>query len=230
LFKSGDHLVVATKRGGIYTPDANPLVFAKFPELLHAPHRMILDGEYVRRDGLHFFDVLQVDDRDVRILPLEKRKEIVHEILAETGLETPTFSAHSIDEIRKFRDDVFAKGGAGVFVKNPSSRYGESGAWLRLRRPDVVDCFVIQARNAPGNDSAKSWDVGLYDDRGQVVSVGVVNSFVEKVNSAEVRAGSVVQLRFRGVLDRRTLEAPFILRVRHDKTPEECLLSQFSSN
>src|SRR5213592_1048199 len=47
LFKSGDELVLSSKHGGIYTPKGNPKVFARVPEFLHAPHRAILDGEYM---------------------------------------------------------------------------------------------------------------------------------------------------------------------------------------
>ena len=42
---------------------------------------MILDGEYVIDEGVFFFDVLQVDDRDVRSQSLTERKKILREIL-----------------------------------------------------------------------------------------------------------------------------------------------------
>jgi len=41
-----------------------------------------------------------------------------------------------------------------------------------------------------------------------------------------VKIGSVVEIRFQEVTDDVKLREPFILKVRHDKTPEECLLSQ----
>src|SRR5580658_4059867 len=87
LFKSGDKLVISSKHGAIYTPTSSPKVFAAVPEFTRAPHRMILDGEYVKEEGLHFFDVIQVDDRDLKSLPLTERKKILKEILADTGLE-----------------------------------------------------------------------------------------------------------------------------------------------
>src|SRR5580658_6711806 len=87
LFKSGDKLVISSKHGAIYTPKSSPKVFTYVTEFLHAPNRMILDGEYVSNHGLYFFDILQVDDREVRNLPLNERKKILNEILSGTGLE-----------------------------------------------------------------------------------------------------------------------------------------------
>ncbi|MDA4119836.1 MAG: hypothetical protein OK436_04550, partial [Thaumarchaeota archaeon] len=88
LFKSGDKLVLSSKHGGVYTPKGSPTVFSRVPEFLHAPHKMILDGEYVAREskGLFLFDVLQVDNRDLRAKTLTERKKVLKEILKGTGL------------------------------------------------------------------------------------------------------------------------------------------------
>jgi ATP-dependent DNA ligase len=72
----------------------------------------------------------------------------------------------------------------------------------------------------------RSWYVGVYDDGGQRVDLGKVGSFVEKVDPRQVTIGSVIEVRFQEVTDDMKLRAPFILRIRHDKTPSECLLSQ----
>jgi len=58
------------------------------------------------------------------------------------------------------------------------------------------------------------------------VNLGKVGSFVEKVDPRQVRIGSVIEVRFQEVTDDMKLRAPFILKVRHDKIPAECLLSQ----
>jgi len=62
------------------------------------------------------------------------------------------------------------------------------------------------------------------------VRLGKVGSFVEKVDPRQVKKGTVVELRFQEVTDDLKLRAPFILRIRHDKTPEECLSSQIIPN
>ncbi len=233
LFKSGDKLVLSSKHGGIYTPKGTPQVFSRVPEFLHAPNRMILDGEYVARQskGLFLFDVLQVDDRDLRSKTLSERKKILREILKGTGLEVPYKLAKSSDKIMALRNDMVEKGGEGIVVKNPESSYGQPNSWLKVKRFDTIDCFVIdiqETQELKRTGIARSWSVGVYDDDGQVVNLGNVGSTVERVDPRHVKKGSVIEVRFQEVTRDKKLRAPFILRIRHDKTPGECLLSQLN--
>jgi len=233
LFKSGDKLVVSSKHGGIYTPKSSPKVFGTFPELLHAPHRMILDGEYVSRNpekrGIFFFDVLQVDERDIRPLVLRDRKKILREILEGTGLEVPFKMAKTVQQILALKDRFSDEGYEGAVAKNPLSTYGEPGSWLKLKTHETIDAFIIdyeKTQDMERTGTPHSWLVGVYDDQGQVVPLGKVGSFVEKVDPRQVKKGTVVEVRFQEVTEDMKLRAPFILRIRHDKTPRECLLSQ----
>jgi len=233
LFKSGDKLVLATKHGGVYTPQSSPKVFATFPELLHAPNRMILDGEYVSRDakrrGLWFFDVLHVDDRDVRSRVLRDRKKILHEILEGTGAEVSFKLAKTAEQIVALKDKFAAEGYEGAVVKNPLSTYGEPGSWLKLKKFETVDVFVIDYEKTQEMERTgvpRSWFVGVYDDEGRRVPLGKVGAFVEKVDPAKVKRGSVIEVRIQEVTEDTKLRGAVILRVRHDKLPNECLLSQ----
>lgn len=229
LFKSGDKLVISSKHGAIYTPKSSPKVFTYLTEFLHAPHRMILDGEYISSEGVFFFDILQVDDRNVRSLPLKERKMILREILKGTTLEVEFKLAKTSAEILRLRDEAVRKGGEGLMVKNPESSYGQRNSWLKLKRYDTIDCFIVdyeETQEMKRTGVPHSWHIGVYDDSGQVVKLGKVGSFVEKVDPRQVKKGTVVELRFQEVTDDMKLSAPFILRVRHDKTPEECILSQ----
>lgn len=232
LFKSGEKLVLSSKHGGIYTPKSAPQVFSRVPEFIHAPDRMILDGEYVAREakGLFLFDVLQVDDRDLRPKILTERKKILREILKGTGLEVKYTLARTIEGIAELRDETVREGREGVMVKNPQSTYGQPGSWLKLKRFDTVDVFVtgiVETKEMRSTGIPRSWTVAVYDGE-QVVELGNVGSTVESVDPRKVKKGSVVEVRFQEVTRDRKLRAPFILRIRHDKTPDECLLSQLS--
>jgi len=233
LFKSGEKLVMSSKHGGIYTPKGTPQAFSRVPEFLHAPNRMILDGEYVAREakGLFLFDVLQVDNRDLRPKPLSERKKILSEIVGGTGLEVPYTLAKTADKIVSLKDESVKDGREGVMVKNPQSTYGQPNSWLKLKRFDTVDCFVtgyVETQEMKRTGVARSWSVAVYDDGGQVVELGNVGSTVERVDPRHVRKGSVIEVRFQELTKDRKLRAPFILRIRHDKSPDECLISQFS--
>ena len=194
---------------------------------------MILDGEYVAREakGVFLFDVLQVDDRDIRPKPLMERKKILREILRGTGLEVPYNIARTVERINELRDAEVKAGREGIVVKNPQSTYGQPNSWLKLKKFDTVDVFVtglVETKELRSTGVPRSWSVAVYDDRGQVVELGNVGSTVERVDPRKVKKGTVVEVRFQEVTRDRKLRAPFILRIRHDKTPEECLLSQLN--
>lgn len=233
LFKSGDKLVLSSKHGGIYTPKSTPQVFSRVPEFLHAPDRMILDGEYVAREakGLFLFDVLQVDDRDVKAKPLLERKKILREILRGTELEVPYVFARSAEKVTELRDAAVREGREGVMVKNPQSTYGYPGAWLKLKRFDTADVFVtgiVATKEFRSTGTPRSWSVAVYDDGGRLVELGNVGSTVEGVDPRKVKRGSVVEVRFQELTRDRKLRVPFVLRIRHDKTPEECKWDQLA--
>ena len=233
LFKSGDKLVASSKHGGIYTPKSAPQFFSRVPEFTHAPNRMILDGEYVAREakGLFLFDVIQVDNRDLRPKPLLERKRVLREILEGTEIEVPYTLARTPEKIVELRDVTVRQGREGVMVKNPQSTYGQPGSWLKLKRFDTVDVFVtdiVETKEFRSTGVPRSWAVAVYDDNGQVVELGNVGSTVEQVDPRRVKKGSVVEVRFQEVTRDRKLRAPFILRIRHDKVPDECLLSQLA--
>lgn len=229
LFKSGEKLVLSSKHGAIFTPKGNPKVFARVPEFIHAPHQMILDGEYLSNRGLFLFDILQVDDRDVRPLLLTERKKILREILNGTDLEVPYRVVKTLEEVNGFMEETVKKGGEGLIVKNPTSTYGQPNSWLKLKRYDTVDCFIVdyeETQEMRRTGIPRSWHIGVYDDRGERVDLGKVGAFVESVDPRQVKTGAVVEIRFEEVTDDLKLRGPFILRIRHDKTPDECLLSQ----
>lgn len=229
LFKTGSSLVISGKLGRVFTPRGNPVAFAKIPEFTHAPNRMILDGEYVSHDGLHLFDVLRVDDRDVRSLVLEERRKILDEILHGTELEVEIYCANTIKEINDLKDTFVSKDFEGLIVKNPLSRYGQANSWLKIKRFDTIDCFVLDFEDTPERKRtgiARSWFIGLYDKAGQVVNIGKVGSFLERVDPRSISIGTVLEVRFQQVTEDKKLRAPFILKIRHDKLPAECSYSQ----
>jgi ATP-dependent DNA ligase len=221
LFKSGDHLIISGRRGNIYSPRSSPAVFTKIPELIHAPQRMILDGEYLSKEGLHLFDVLRVDDRDMKPLPLYRRKEILGQLIADSGLETPSFLAETPEEIQKYAQESMAKGLEGIIVKNPASFYGQHDSWVKIRRFDAIDCFVIDLRDDP---ERRTWTIAVYDPAGKIVPLGEVRSYSERVDPRKVRLGSIVQVRYR--MMENSFVAEFVTKLRRDKLAVECGISQ----
>lgn len=234
LFKSGLKIVLTTKHARIYTQTSHPILFQKLQPLLKdsLPNQLILDGEYVTPDELHLFDVLRVNDEDTTTLPLFKRRELLHEILARTGVkdfEVETLQINSYSEVMKTLNDFMSKGAEGIVLKNPNSEYGERSSWLKLKLYDTIDCFVIKYERTGDMESTgipHSWFVGVYDEAGQVVEMGKVGAYVKEVDPLKIKIGSVVEIQFQEVTEDLKFRHPHILRIREDKTPRECTIDQ----
>jgi ATP-dependent DNA ligase len=222
LFKSGENVVLANKNGGIYTPAANPRVFAEMTEFSHAPHRMILDGEYLSGGSLHIFDVIQVDNRDLRALRLEERREILSEIIDGMNIGCANTLSQNCDEIEKFADECVANGYRGTICKGRGSKYGEQDAWLELERRDTICCFVVETSNERG---AWRWTLAAIDSaKNSIVDLGLVSDFAPKIKPNKIMVGSVVEVKYKQFSEERKLVQPLIVRIRHDKPSSECVL------
>ena len=125
-------------------------------------------------------------------LPLSERKDILHEILGRNGTRNSD-NSRKIDRGNfEIRDDEIRAGAEGIICKNPTSRYGDTNSWLKLKRFDTIDCFVIDFEDTPDfkrTGVPRSWFIGLYDDAGQVVEHRKGWVFCGKGGSQESREG-----------------------------------------
>ena len=232
-FKSGSNILLATRHGRIYSESTHPLLFKTIKPLLEmqSPSRAVLDGEYIAPDRMSIFDVLRIDDREVTGLPLLERKSILSQVL--TGESEPFlvkyFLAKSTEEIQAQMKRVVERGGEGLVVKNPSSTYGQRNSWLKLKRFDTIDCFVT------GYDTTKemertgiphSWFIGLCEPGGSILEIGKVGTYLKEIDPLRIKLGTVVEVQYQQVTSDRKLRQPFIIRIREDKTKEECSSSQ----
>src|ERR1700733_9889826 len=83
VFKSREKILLATRRGVIYSESTHPRLFKNIESLksTEIPDRLVLDGEYVSPDKLNIFDVLRMDDSDLTGLVLTERKKVLSELL-----------------------------------------------------------------------------------------------------------------------------------------------------
>ena len=126
------------------------------------------------------FDLLAVDNRDYTGEPFETRRAALEEVLRDTQPPihlTPTTRDHdlAIEWFAQFEgaglDGVVAKPLAGTY--QPDKR-----VMFKIKHQRTADCVVAGYRvHKSGPDSIGSLLLGLYNDDGDLVSVGVIGAF-----------------------------------------------------
>lgn len=125
------------------------------------------------------FDLLAVDDRDLRDAPFAERRSLLEEVLAEAAPPiqvTPatTDSAVAADWLDRF----VGSGLDGVIVKEPTLRYLEGKrAMVKVKRERTCECVVAGYRMHKEGDGVGSLLLGLHDGRGDLHHVGVASAF-----------------------------------------------------
>jgi len=97
---------------------------------------------------LYVFDLLAFAGYDLRKLPLIKRKEILRQVLPQTG--PLRYSEHFEKNGEALYEQVMKLGLEGVMAKKADSPYrnGRSGDWLKIRA-DRIDDFVVVGFTKP---------------------------------------------------------------------------------
>lgn len=111
-----------------------------------------LQNNFSRQDKLHFyaFDLLWLNGHDLKDLPLIKRKELLKELLANTGLHIH-YLEHIEKEGERFFQEIEEKDMEGIIAKRKTSNYHpgwRSSEWLKIKtiqRQEMVICGYIDS-------------------------------------------------------------------------------------
>jgi len=175
----------------------------KFPEILDAIASLdvqdaIVDGEIVALDDqgrssfqalqafdmdterppivFYAFDLLRLNGRDLRDLPIEERKAKSAEIIAETPAAL-RYSISFTKDVEELLEKARTLGLEGLIGKRSNSRYEagkRSGAWIKIKL-HLEQEFVIGGYTEP--ESARKYFgallVGFYEGRGSNLLVGL---------------------------------------------------------
>jgi len=112
---------------------------------------------------LYVFDLLAFSGYDLRKLPLVKRKEILRQVLPQTG--PLRYSEHFPKNGEALYEQVMKLGLEGIMAKKADSPYrnGRSGDWLKIRADRIDDFVVVGFTKGKGARSGfGSLHVGAY--------------------------------------------------------------------
>jgi ATP-dependent DNA ligase len=278
VFRDGDDIRLQSRGGkpmNRYFPDVVEQVAGL------SAQRLVLDGEMiVVRDGIQEFDLLSQ-----RIHPAKSRVEmlaketpaefVAFDLLAyddDVLLELPYAERRdrleaAVDgavELTPCTSDRDAAGewltgnSEGAIAKQADAPYspGERTAMLKIKRVRTADAVVMAFRFGKEEGTVGSLILGLYDDDGQLHTVGHTSSFkarekrelvefLEPYRTHERGAGEpsrwksdeelvweglrpelVCEVQFDHITGNRIRHGAKFVRWREDKRPEECTLAE----
>lgn len=206
IFRDGDEVEIGSRNERPMTRYFPEVVEAVKQ---HLPQRCVVDGELVVvvGDRLEFevlqqrihpaasriallsrqtparlvvFDLLALDDRDCTGLPLQERRALLEEALADAAEPVHLTPATRDPALAAQWFEQFEGAGLdGVVVKPLSGTYQpDKRVMFKIKHARTADCVVAGYRTYKGDEeSIGSLLLGLYDDEGALASVGVVGAF-----------------------------------------------------
>jgi bifunctional non-homologous end joining protein LigD len=197
------------------------------------------------------FDLLWLDGRDLRPLPIEERKELCQALLA--GSTPPlTFSAAATGSLDQIASVARASGLEGLVAKKKGSPYtgGASGGWIKIKFDRRQDCAIVgylplrgttdevgalllavvdpdtklhfAGRVGTGFDAkTRKWLARLIDP--DVVEKPLVLGAPSIKDARWSTPKLVCEIRFANWTRDRSARAPSFLGLREDKLPAECV-------
>jgi bifunctional non-homologous end joining protein LigD len=197
------------------------------------------------------FDLLACEGFDLRPLPFTARRALLRRVLAGQEPGTLRLSDEIPDRGEDLYAAVAAMGLEGVVGKRADSPYrsGYSADWLKVRVDRTSDFAVVGFDPVPGSRSGfRNLHLAVRDAAGGLAYAGTVGSGFSREDFAELRprleptrraspplavaAGRgtawvepevVVEVRYKEWTRGGHLRHPVFLRVRDDKTVEECV-------
>ena len=132
------------------------------------------------------FDLLYVDGYSLFRANLEDRKKLLHELLKSS--ELVRYSEHFDDGIKLY-EAATERELEGIIAKRKRSCYIEkrSREWLKVKITQMVECVIGGYTDPKGTrEHFGSIVLGLYDDRGRLISVGQAGSGFNERTHAEM--------------------------------------------
>jgi bifunctional non-homologous end joining protein LigD len=200
------------------------------------------------------FDLLAVEDHDLRRLPLVRRKELLRRLLPPAG--PLRFSDHVEERGEKLYESIRELGLEGMVAKDAGSPYvgRRSSHWVKIRLDRVGD-FVVVGWSEPqrGRSGFASLHLATFEpvpgEEATLVYAGRVGTGFSDAQLLDVRTvldederpdppcegplptggrnrwvepRLVVEVRFKERTEQGLLRHPVFLRLRTDKTVEDC--------
>ncbi|QLL07250.1 ATP-dependent DNA ligase [Mycobacterium vicinigordonae] len=166
--------------GEIVIAAAHGLDFEALQQRIHpADSRVRMLAEHTPASFIAF-DLLALDDEDYTARPFNERRAALVEALADSGPSFHVTPATTDPEVaQRWFDEFEGAGLDGVVAKPLSVTYQpDKRVMFKIKHERTADCVVAGYRvHKSGADAIGSLLLGLYQEDGQLASVGVIGAF-----------------------------------------------------
>lgn len=228
----GTRVIAEITPEGITYWSRNGTVMKHAAALLHLPRitealeplsrygRVVLDGELILSTGTyHVFDMpldgLDLQDRDLRLAGMEFGHPVYRVRTAET-----------VASKRDLAREVLEAGGEGIVAKDRHSFYEEGKRvkhQLKVKYVKSADVVVMEANRGRNEAGREIGNIifGVHLPTGELQRIGQCSI----IGKPHVEPGDVIEINY--LKFEEAPVQPRMMRVRHDKDPHECVLTQF---
>ena len=191
----------------------------------HPLHQFVIAGELVGNRSLKLFDALILGDVNYAADAYQVRETRYHmEFDGYSKLIAPVYTARTMETKAQLVIQLLEEGAEGVIVRDMTASYveGKSGQHLKVKFWKTLDAVVI----GPDPKGHHSVRLGCFDDL-----TGTLHEVCgAKILDFHPKKGDVVEVKYnKGTRNMHIMEI-HMERIRSDKRPAECLLSQIVVN
>jgi len=199
-----------------------------------SPHKAIQKQKDNGFLNYNVFDVLYFRGKNVRGLPLSKRRKILEEVVRRMNNNY----IKAIPQVRINLQDYFHKiiseGGEGVIIKDERLGYGVG--WAKMKKVYEVSCIISGYK--PGNgkyeNQVGSLAISVFE-KGRLVEVGFASGFSDELRAEMTKnfahyQGMVVDVYAQEIQKGVRLRHPTFYRLREDANPDEITLEKLKTD
>jgi ATP-dependent DNA ligase len=208
-------------------------------------HDVILDGELMPATGEYWaFDLLELNGTSCMRRPFSERRQLLEAILnGFDRLEKDGRITHLRRRVHLLPQSVGgaaklalfaavdAAGAEGLMVKRLDGTYHEgkrTADGLKVKFVKTAD-VIVTGRNVGDSGGAKGGskenaELAVFDAEGRLVPIGRC-SMIGKIDA---QVGDVIEVKFLYLGAGNRVYQPRLMRLRPDKSPNECLMDQFT--
>lgn len=229
---NGEYRTICKDSKGIHDFNRNGEAGKGLPPALvtalkkHPLPQFVIAGELVGGKIFRLFDALILGDLTIIGSPYEYREAAYHAAFDGCSkVIMPVYTARTHEQKAALAIGLLEGGAEGVIIRDMRAPYveGESGQHKKVKFWKTLEAIVLGASPRSKN----SVRLGCYDDRGVIHEICGASTIGKKFTP---KRGNVVEVKYnKGTRNMHIMEVS-MQRIRTDKRPEQCLLSQIVIN